>query len=190
MMVGLSFEKSLFLHQSSPLSLGSHLKSATCIQNSLERAAMVMISWQLKEEKRFSKKGWGFCTPWSSILRPPWHWWANLNVSSTVFSNKIFSAISSADLYFTSIVYSSCLAIRSCCHVLLSHRNLCNCFLYVSLKRCTGWVCMFFDFPTCAPFWHVPPFSFFFSLPPFFCFEEWFPYTCTTMNFLFSVKHT
>ena len=29
--------------------------------------------WQLRE-KNFTRKVWGLCTPWSSILRPPKHW--------------------------------------------------------------------------------------------------------------------
>jgi len=35
---------------------------------------MCMFSRQFKEKKFFTRKVWGFCTLWSSILRPPKHW--------------------------------------------------------------------------------------------------------------------
>ena len=56
---------------------GSCFKSAICIQNLslLESAPIVVFSQWLKEEKILHQKGLRMiCTPWSSILRPPKHW--------------------------------------------------------------------------------------------------------------------
>ena len=54
------------------LSPGSCFKSAICIQNSLEIAPCVGGGW--RKAKFVTRKVWGRCSPWSSILRPPKHW--------------------------------------------------------------------------------------------------------------------
>ena len=55
-------------------SLKCCFNSALCRQNLLDITPIfIFFLWQLRE-KNFTRKVWGLCTPWSSILRPPKHW--------------------------------------------------------------------------------------------------------------------
>ena len=52
----------------------SCFKYAICHENLLEGAPIFMFSWRWQEENVFTRKVWGFCSPWFSVLRPPKHW--------------------------------------------------------------------------------------------------------------------